>query len=102
MGWYNSFRCMSVPSFKRENAMFLSLPLFNPLSLSEAAHTCLVAACLCTTLHLIDDPSELAVLSYTEDTRISTTRSLSELVEMCLLKSDWLQNHRIEWLQSFL
>lgn len=98
-----SFRVLHIPTFRDDVAAFLSSPLINPLSITEAARVALVAACLAATLHLVDDPIELQGLGHaTEESRAAEVKRLSDLMEMTMFRSDWMQHHRIEWLQAYM
>lgn len=100
---HSSFRVLHIPTFRQDVASFLSSPLINPLSITEAARVALIAACLAATLHLVDDPAELSELGHSsEESRAREVKRLSDLMEMTFFRADWMQHHRIEWLQAFM
>ncbi|KAJ9121209.1 hypothetical protein QFC24_004884 [Naganishia onofrii] len=95
------FRCVHVPSFKQRIQHFMSNPLFNPMTVKDAGFLSLYAACLCTSLHLME-PTRLLETGYTQESRDVATTHLSQLVMTCFSQGDMSQRHMLEFIQAYI
>jgi hypothetical protein len=76
-------------------------PVTNPLTVTEVGLLAVYAACLCTSLHLME-PSRLLETGYTQESRASATADLSLLMGTCFHFGDLSQRHRLEFIQAYM
>jgi hypothetical protein len=79
----------------------MSNPLFNPMTVKDAGFLSLYAACLCTSLHLME-PTRLLETGYTQESRDVATTHLSQLVMTCFSQGDMSQRHMLEFIQAYM
>lgn len=79
----------------------MAKPVTSPLTLNEVATLCVYAACLCTSLHLME-PNRLLETGYTQESRASATADLSLLMGACFHAGDLAQTHRLEFIQAYM
>lgn len=96
-----SYRCFHHPTLLRRLDSFWSQPLSNPLSVNQTSFLAAYAACLCDALHQ-SSPDDLVTLGLQPQQRDVLAEQMNELVGECLRKGDWVQHHRVEFLQAFM
>lgn len=97
----NRCGCLHLPSFIQQCQQVLSNPIRNPMSIENAAFLSLLAACLCVTVHLMEDASAVE-LGLSPMARDSLAADLNAIMESAWQRGDFMQNHRMEFLQAYM
>lgn len=79
----------------------MSSPIVNPMTVKDAGLLSLYAACLCTSLHLME-PTRLLETGYTQESRDVATADLSQLIITCFSQADMPQRHMLEFIQAYM
>lgn len=95
------YRCLHIPTFKAQYQEFLHWRHLGQLTVEQASFLALYTACICVSLHLMED-YKLRALNIPPMARDRLAKSYNELTGQLFASVDWAQNHRIETLQAFM